>query len=252
LAHIAAAAARTDVGRKRARNEDALRVDARLGLAVVADGMGGHPSGDVASTVAIEAFVDALVPRLPGPRDGISGSALGAAMAEAVHAADGRVRREALADPSRRDMGTTLTTFALPPGATGALIAHVGDSRAYRLRAGRLEMLTRDHTWVWDEVVAGRLTPDDAWEHPLRNRLTQAIGVDAPVEPDVAEFGARAGDLFLLCSDGLTEMLRDPEVAEVLRRTLPQGMEAAAAALVDEANRLGGRDNITVVLLEVG
>lgn len=227
-------------------------MDAALGLAVVADGMGGHPAGEVASGLAIEAFVEALTPRLPHLSERDSLAELGRAMAEAVVSAERRVRAAVLENPSRRGMGTTLTAVLLP-GDDRALVAHVGDSRAYRLRAGGLEMLTRDHTWVWDQVAAGLLTPEDAWGHPRRNLLTRTVGGDeAPAEPDVSEAEIRPGDVLLVCSDGLTGMLRDGDVAELLRRALPQGMEAAASALVDEANRLGGHDNISVALLQVG
>jgi protein phosphatase len=249
---IARAAARTDIGRVRRRNEDAVRVEVALGLVVVADGMGGHPAGDLASTVAIEALLEPLRRSLEPSMPTISGPALGAAMAEAVRSADRAVRRAAWEDAARAEMGTTLTALLLPPGAERAVIGHVGDSRAYRFRSGALELLTRDHSWVWDQVVEGRLTPEQAWAHPRRNLLTQALGVDAPVEPDALEVEAHPGDVFLLCSDGLSGMLRDSDIEALLVERLRDGLDAAAAALVEEANRLGGKDNVTVALVEVG
>jgi PPM family protein phosphatase len=294
---IARAASLTDIGRTRHRNEDAVRVDVALGLAAVADGMGGHPSGDLASSVAIETLVEHLravsesglslqtgranasgVPSAPTkgpaatpeptdrppatstsaidspgvtPTPAISERALGAAMAEAVRSADRAVRRAAREEAARREMGTTLTALLLPPGAEQAVIGHVGDSRVYRFRSGVLELLTRDHSWVWDQVVAGLLTPDQAWAHPRRNLLTHALGVDVPAEPDVLEVDARPGDVFLLCSDGLSGMLRDSDIESVLRERLPEGLDPSASALVEEANRLGGKDNVTVALVEV-
>jgi protein phosphatase len=248
---IARAAALTDAGRKRRRNEDAVRVDIALGLAAVADGMGGHPAGDLASAVAVQAVFDHLRPTLEPPAEAISGRPAGAAMAEAVRGADASVRRAAREDPARAEMGTTLTTLLLPAHDGHAVIGHVGDSRAYRFRSGALELLTRDHTWVWDQLLAGHLTARQARVHPRRSLLTQALGVEASVEPDVLEVEARPGDVFLLCSDGLTEMLDDPVIEALLAGHLPEGLDEAASALVDAANGEGGRDNVTVALLEV-
>jgi protein phosphatase len=244
--------AKSDIGRARQRNEDSVRVDGALGIALVADGMGGHPAGDLASRIAADEAFTRLRALLTTDGQGrMSSSRLGEGMAESVRAADQRVRAAGRENPALDGMGTTLTVLLVEASSERFLIAHVGDSRAYRFRAGSLEQLTRDHTWVWEQVEAGRITREQAWSHPHGNIITQAIGVDAPAEPDVLESLARPGDVFLLCSDGLSGMLRDAQIESVLAASLPGSLEDAAAALVAAANQEGGKDNITVALLRV-
>jgi protein phosphatase len=243
---------KSDIGRARQRNEDSVRVDEPLGIAVVADGMGGHPAGDQASQIVADEVFARLQAFLTPDSDGrISSSDVGRRMAEAVRKADQLVRSAGQEDRSLEGMGTTLTALLIEPRSEHYVIAHVGDSRAYRFRAGRLDLLTRDHTWVWEQVEAGRITKEQAWGHPHGNIITQAIGVDAPAEPDVLESLAIAGDVFLLCSDGLSGMLRDDRIESLLAAHLPDGLEAAATALVKAANDEGGRDNISVALVAV-
>jgi PPM family protein phosphatase len=234
----------SDRGRARTRNEDSYRLNDPLGVLVVADGMGGHPAGDVASALAAEEALQTLCD--PGSRDG-----LGERMLQAVQRADARVRRDAAADPTREGMGTTLTALIAPPGVGRVVIGHVGDSRAYLFAGGRLRQLTRDHTWVEDQVAGGRLTREQAHGHRWGHVLTRAIGSGDPVTPDVLERNATAGEVYLLCSDGLTNMLTDLAIERTLADTLPHGLDAAAWALVDAANDRGGIDNITVGLLRV-
>jgi protein phosphatase len=250
LGIITRVVAKSDVGRVRGRNEDSVRVDESLGIALVADGMGGHRAGDQASKLVADDVFSRLQ-ALFDPKGGNSLSDLGGRMAEAVRKADQLVRAAGRADRTLEGMGTTLTVLLVERRSERFVIAHVGDSRAYRLRSGTLEQLTRDHTWIWEQVEAGRITRDQAWGHPHANFITQALGLDGPAEPDVMESLARPGDVFLLCSDGLTGMLRDAQIETVLNQHLPFGLGAVADALVAAANEEGGRDNISVVLLAV-
>ena len=227
---------RTDTGRQRSANEDSLFT--RPPLFVVADGMGGAQAGEVASKTAAETF-DAELP--PGPPE--------QALRETIEAANRRVHELALSDPSLAGMGTTVTAAILDPAAEEVAIGHVGDSRAYRLRGGKLERLTRDHSLVEEMRRKGQLTDAQAEDHPQRSIITRALGPEPEVEVDVQTVPAQSGDVFLICSDGLTTMLDDDHVARLLLRATT--MESAVRALVDEANRAGGRDNITAIVFKV-
>jgi protein phosphatase len=228
-------AARTDTGRQRHANEDSYL--ARSPVYVVADGMGGAQAGEVASQVAAETFdVD------------IEGPNLEQALAERAHAANTRIFELSREDESRSGMGTTLTGAVLAGDEVS--IVHAGDSRAYLFRDGELRQLTRDHSLVEELRRQGRLTSEEAEEHPQRSIITRALGPERDVELDTHSHQARPGDVFLLCSDGLTSMVRDDD----LRRILAErgSLEGAADRMIAEANEMGGRDNITVVLFEVG
>jgi PPM family protein phosphatase len=223
---------RSDTGRQRRDNED--NAFARPPLFVVADGMGGAQAGEVASAIAVEAFEQGL------PASGSPEQRLAATVREANR----RIYERAQADHERAGMGTTLTAAYVDDAALA--IAHVGDSRAYLFREGSLERLTQDHSLVEELVRQEKLTPEQAAEHPQRSIITRALGPEASVEVDTWTYPVRAGDLLLLCSDGLTSMVSEEGVAEIL--AAPDSLSAAAAALIDAANRAGGRDNITVVL----
>ena len=240
----------TDQGRQRKRNEDTLLVDPAAGLALVADGMGGHRAGDVASRLAAAELHERIAAAPPASMSVSEGSRspLGERMAEAVLRADARVRAEGVGGGDQEGMGTTLTALVLRPEDRRAVIGHVGDSRAYRYEGGRLRQITRDHTWVQEQIDAGRLSPGDAHGHPYSHVLAQAVGVGDDVVPDVIETEAAVGQLHLLCTDGLTNMLTETAMERILEDTLPAGLEATARALVDAANERGGADNITVVL----
>jgi len=244
MANSQRTAAATDRGRVRTRNEDAHLADDQLGLVVVADGMGGHPAGDVASASAVEELARQL--RHPASAEG-----LGERMLEAVLRADAHVRAAAAADPARHGMGTTLTALIAQRETERIVIGHVGDSRAYLFEEGRLRRLTRDHSWIEDQIAAGKLTPEQAKGHRWGHVLTQAAGVGDAIDPDVFELETSPGQVYLLCSDGLTNMLTDPAIEHTLEDRLPEGLEAAARALVDGANERGGIDNITVALLRI-
>jgi protein phosphatase len=223
---------RTDTGRQRSENEDALFV--RSPIFVVADGMGGAQAGEVASKAAAEAF-DRDLPDAPP----------GTVLRETIEAANRQIHQLAHADPSRAGMGTTITAAIVDANAEEVSIGHVGDSRAYRLRAGKLERLTRDHSLVEEMRRKGQITDEQAEEHPQRSIITRALGPEPEVEVDVQTVPAAPGDVFLLCSDGLTTMVDEERLAATLSDA--GSMHEAVRTLVDEANRAGGRDNITAL-----
>jgi protein phosphatase len=227
---------RTDTGRQRRANEDAYF--ARSPLFAVADGMGGAQAGEVASRMAVAA----LEPGLPdGP------GAAEQRLAALVQEANAQIHALSQSDEGAAGMGTTLTA-AYVDGERLAL-AHVGDSRAYRLRDGELELLSSDHSLVEELVRRGELTHEEADRHPQRSIITRALGPEDDVEVDHESWPAQAGDVYLLCSDGLTAMVAEARVAEIMRAAL--SLPNAARALVDEANAAGGKDNITVVLFRL-
>jgi protein phosphatase len=223
---------RTDVGRGRPENEDSLLVDAAHGLYAVADGMGGHRAGEVASATAIETLQAAYLGGRPVDR--------------AIEEANSAVFARAAGNAELRGMGTTLTAIAVDGGT--AVLGHVGDSRAYLLRDGAVTRVTDDHSLVEQLVREGRLTPEEAQNHPQRAIITRALGVDAEVQVDTYRVDLRPGDRLLICSDGLTNMLSDDTIGVTLRRHADP--QQAADTLVDMANQAGGDDNITVVILD--
>ncbi len=223
---------RTDTGRQRNANEDALFV--RAPIFVVADGMGGALAGEVASKAAAEAF-DVDLPDEPPER----------VLRETIAAANRQIHDLARTDPSRAGMGTTITAAIVNARSEEVGIGHVGDSRAYRLRDGKLDRLTRDHSLVEEMRRKGQLTEAQAEDHPQRSIITRALGPEPEVEVDVQTVPVAPGDVFLLCSDGLTTMLDDERIARLL--SAASSLEAAVRALIDEANRAGGRDNITAL-----
>jgi protein phosphatase len=226
----------TDVGRQRTANEDSLVV--RPPLFAVADGMGGAKAGEVASAVAVEA--------VEGARE--SSEPPEAQLAGIVRDANRRIYDLAVADESRRGMGTTLTLAKVHGDEVS--LAHVGDSRAYRLRDGELAQLTRDHSLVAELERSGQITAEAAEHHPQRSIITRALGPEPDVEVDTYTLAGRDGDLFLICSDGLTSMISDDEVASILSSA--RSLDEAADALVRAANQSGGKDNITVILFRLG
>jgi len=233
---IAEEAVRTDTGRQRNANEDSLFVEAPL--FVVADGMGGAQAGEVASRAAAESFAQNLPPAPPERL-----------LEETIEGANRTIHELARKDPSLTGMGTTTTAALVDLDSEEVAIGHVGDSRAYRLRAGKFEQLTRDHSLVEEMRRKGQLTDAQAEDHPQRSIITRALGPEPEVEVDLQTVPAQAGDVFLICSDGLTTMLDDEKIAHILSRAT--SLQSAVRALVDEANRAGGRDNITVVLFRL-
>jgi serine/threonine protein phosphatase PrpC len=229
-------AGRTDVGRQRTANEDSLVVSPPL--FAVADGMGGAKAGEVASAVAVEAVESARESEEPAE----------AQLTGIVRAANRRIYDLAVADESRRGMGTTLTLAKVHGDEVS--LAHVGDSRAYRMRDGELTQLTRDHSLVAELERSGQITAEAAEHHPQRSIITRALGPEPDVEVDTYTLAGRDGDLFLICSDGLTSMISDDEVGSILRSAA--SLDQAADTLVRAANQSGGKDNITVILFRLG
>ncbi len=227
----------SDTGRHRKLNEDRWFV--RAPLFGVADGMGGAPAGEVASQIAIDVLEQGL-PDGPAPAE----ERLAALTVEA----NARIHDSSRLDADRAGMGTTMTTAWL--GHEELAIAHVGDSRLYCLRGGHLERLTRDHSLVEDLVRDGRITPEEAEDHPQRSIVTRALGAEAHVLADHFTWAAKHGDVYLICSDGLTDMVKpEAAVGEIVSRA--ESLREAGRALVEAANTAGGRDNITVVLFRV-
>jgi PPM family protein phosphatase len=227
---------RTDVGRQRSANEDSLVLQPPF--FAVADGMGGARAGEVASAIAADAFEGASE----------EGEAAEAQLARILREANRRIYDLAVTDESRRGMGTTLTAAKVHGGEVS--LGHVGDSRAYRMRDGELDQITRDHSLVAELERSGQITPEAAEHHPQRSIITRALGPEPDVEVDTYTLSGREGDLFLLCSDGLTSMIPDGEVAAILRTSAT--LDDAADALITAANQSGGKDNITVVLFRLG
>jgi protein phosphatase len=226
----------TDTGRQRSANEDSVFV--RAPIFVIADGMGGAQAGEVASKAAAESFDDQLP---AGPPERV--------LKETIEGANRAIFALARKDPNLAGMGTTTTAVILDEKGEEVAIGHVGDSRAYRLRRGKLERLTRDHSLVEEMRRKGQLTEAQASDHPQRSIITRALGPEPEVEVDLQTVPAQAGDVFLICSDGLTSMLDDEHIERLLARAT--SMPNAVRALVDEANRAGGRDNISVIAFKL-
>jgi PPM family protein phosphatase len=229
-------AARTDTGRQRTANEDAYF--ARSPVYAVADGMGGAQAGEVAARIAAEAFEGRLADDANPERE----------LARIASEANRKIFQLARDDASHSGMGTTLTGALLSEDEIS--IVHVGDSRAYLFRDDELRQLTRDHSLVEELRRRGQLTDDEAEDHPQRSIITRALGPEADVELDLHTHQVRSGDVFLLCSDGLTSMVREERLHEIL--TSSGSLQEAVDQLVEEANRMGGRDNITAILFRVG
>ena len=235
----------THVGMRRSTNEDSFcaltgpaaptGVDALL---AVADGVGGHQAGEVASEMAVQGLV-AKLSDAPATR----GKGLRTVLQKAIEGLNADIHSAAAARPETRGMGTTLTASVVSGGSL--TIGHVGDSRAYLLRDGAIRQLTQDHSWVAAQVARGKLTASEVENHPHRNMLTRALGINSSVEVDGITVQLKIGDVLLLCTDGLHGLVADEEIAEILCRLEPG---SASRELIDLANSRGGHDNITVVL----
>jgi protein phosphatase len=243
----------TDVGRKRKGNEDAHAVDPERNLYVVADGMGGHAAGEVASRIAVEAIEEFV--KLTAGNEEITWpfgldetiSYDGNRLKTAIRHANGRVLEATRKSAELEGMATTVAAVLVD--ANVANIAHVGDSRIYRWNGGEMTLLTSDHSWVNEQIQTGVISPDQARSHPLRNVVTRALGGRADLLVDVQALTMTSGDVLLLCSDGLTTMIPDEDITAILDRA-DGDIARAAHELVDEANARGGEDNITVILLK--
>jgi len=227
----------THPGRKRRHNEDSYVVEPPM--FAVADGMGGAKAGEVASGLAAAALREAGT-------DGMSGEER---VTQLIQEANRRVFRRANEDREASGMGTTMTVALVENGRV--VFGHVGDSRGYLIRGGSIEQLTDDHSLVAELVRSGRLTPQEAEAHPQRSVITRAVGTEPDVDVDTFTIEPEDGDLFLICSDGLTDMVDDGTIIDAIERHRDD-LDEAANALVGAANRVGGEDNITVLLVEVG
>lgn len=241
----------TDPGKKRANNEDAFLLDNGLGLFAVADGIGGQAAGEVASGIAVETLREAAPEMLGSADRTLAESAEGAdrtpaALRSVVSLANRRILAAVAQTPALAGMGTTLTALLFTRGR--AVIAHVGDSRAYRLRNNTLRQLTEDHSIVAEQVKAGTLTPEQARRSVHRHVITRALGLGGESIPDLQGHDVKPDDVYLLCTDGLTEMVENDEIREILASPSPK---AAVRMLIDAANRAGGVDNITAVVTRV-
>ncbi len=228
----------TDAGRVREHNEDAIAWDSEQGWALLADGMGGHNAGEVASAIAVEVISE----QLKSAEDGIAGALL----ESAVEQANSAIYQQATAQPRLYTMGTTVVALSLH--AHTLHCAHVGDSRLYRLRGGELQQLSRDHSLVQELLDEGMIDAEQARTSEQKNVITRALGLEPEVEVEMTEDTALGGDSYLLCSDGLSDRLRDEEIAELLAgEALPE----VAENLINAANRHGGEDNISVIVIRV-
>ena len=237
-----------DVGRARTNNEDSVALDADARVAVLADGMGGYNAGEVASGMATSLVCSSLAQWLrthavPTERE------LAQAMGQCVGAANRAIFDASNGNPQYSGMGTTLVMVAVAGGIL--VVGHVGDSRVYRLRGGQLQRLTRDHSMLQEQLDAGLITPAQAARSTNRNLVTRALGVEAEVTLEARDHSLVPDDLLLMCSDGLTDMVDDEGICDLLCHT-HASLQEACHSLVDAANAAGGRDNISVVLVRAG
>lgn len=215
---------------------------AEKGVFIVADGMGGHAAGEVASEMAVK-----LISRDLGTVRGLPDEEVAERMRQAIRGANAAIYERTLTEHDKRGMGTTATALVLLPNRF--LLGHVGDSRAYRLREGRFEQLTKDHSYVQEQVDAGLLTPEQARVHPYSNVITRCVGANQDVIPDTYSGDLRKDDVVLLASDGLTGMLEDEHIHKILEA--PGGPQDWVDAMINDANRRGGLDNITAIIVKI-
>ena len=241
----------THVGRQRQHNEDAFLVESTAKLFLVADGMGGHAAGEIASRIAVDSISEFILHTKeddgtwPHAYDEHFSRTTNRLMA-AVRLANTRVLEAMRKDARLRGMGTTIVACMADDEKVS--VAHVGDSRAYLVREGNISRITNDHSWVFEQVQAGMLTEAEAEKHPLRNVITRALGGALQVTPDASEIEAREGDVYLLCSDGLTGMVPENEILRMVTEN-HSDLQKACQQLIDAANERGGLDNVTAVLV---
>ena len=239
------AAGVSDMGLRRAQNEDTLILDQAGGVVIVADGMGGRPGGEYASSLA------ARVVRAHLCSSEASGAEPGDRMSKAVSLANLEVWNSAAAEPGRAGMGTTVTALSLHRDTARWTIGHVGDSRAYLFRGGELRRVTRDHTVVQDLVESGAISPSATADHPLGHLINRAVGTEGTVQVDISEGDALAGDIFLLCSDGLAGLVTDFELEATLQGLSSTGLNEKTSELVALAHERGAPDNVTLGFLAI-
>jgi PPM family protein phosphatase len=241
-------------GMVRAHNEDTIFADADAGIAVLADGMGGYSAGEVASGIAVNVVSNGMMPELKSGRElskvdiqsGLTHGAL--LLQQQIAAANKGIYEAAQARPECAGMGTTIVAAVFCGNRVS--IGHIGDSRCYRLRGEKFEQLTHDHSLLQEQIDSGVLTPEQARYSLNKNLVTRALGIEAIVPTDIAEYRMEANDIYLLCSDGLTDMV-DPEVIHTVVDEKRSDLAVAAADLIELANQNGGRDNISVILVRI-
>jgi serine/threonine protein phosphatase PrpC len=243
----------SDTGRKRSANEDSYQVDGELNLFVVADGMGGHAAGEVASKIAVESIHD-FIKTTGNDRDitwpyefDETLSMAGNRLKSAIQTAHARVLEVTSQKKEFQGMATTVVSILVENGK--AQVAHVGDSRAYLVREGKLIQLTSDHSWVNEQLRTGAISSQQARNHPYRNIVTRALGGPNPVDVDVMEEEMKDGDIILLCSDGLNTMISDEQILEIVSRN-HDDLDKGCQELIDTANENGGEDNVTAILVK--
>ena len=237
----------TDRGKVRASNQDAFNINNTFQLWIVADGMGGHAGGDIASQIAVQTIMTAVQKYTSdmGEETGQHHTMLQTSMESANTA----IREEAHRRPELAGMGTTAILLWIPPFPEAqATIAHIGDSRAYLLRHDTMAQLSTDHSWVIEQVQQGLMSLEEATSHPMRHALTRALGIEPTMTPDIRTISLLPTDRVLLCTDGLTKMMSDQQIFEIVSSP-SRTRENHCHALIKEANRLGGQDNITVVIV---
>lgn len=245
----------SDVGRKRSANEDSYFADPELKLFVVADGMGGHAAGEVASRIAVDAIHDFIQftnhdKDITWPYEFDETLSMGGnRLKTAIQTAHAKVLETTGNKKELQGMATTVVSLLFEDGKTQ--VAHVGDSRAYMVRAGKLIQLTSDHSWVNEQLRSGAITSTQARNHPYRNIVTRALGGPNPVDVDVSEEEMQEGDVLLLCSDGLNTMITDEDILTIISEN-SEDIEKACQALIDRANQNGGEDNVTAILVRYG
>ena len=235
----------TDTGRSRSNNEDSIAVEAKTGVVVLADGMGGYNAGEVASGMATSQILDDLNRWLSEAAATASDGEVRRAMTLCVDAANRAIHQAANDDARQAGMGTTLVMGVFRESRL--LLGHVGDSRAYRMRAGVLRQITRDHSLLQEQIDAGLISSEQAASAAHKNLVTRAVGVEAEVQLELHGHDLLPADLYLFCSDGLTDMVDDAAIERLLGETV--SLASGAAALVQAANEAGGKDNISVILV---
>jgi protein phosphatase len=243
----------TDTGMVRSKNEDAIGYDSALGLVVLADGMGGHRGGEIASSMTVDTIIELLQKRLPeitaGEVDEASGFSMESiCIQDAVVSANEQVYKAAEANPDHKGMGTTIVVLQFYNNSFS--LAHIGDSRCYRLRNNKLEQITKDHSLLQELIDRGFYTPEEARNSMNKNLVTRALGIDPIVMPDIQEDIVLKNDIYLLCSDGLTDLVEDEDMYYTIKE-FSANLEEAAKQLITKANQNGGKDNISVMLCRI-
>ncbi|MCP4768515.1 MAG: Stp1/IreP family PP2C-type Ser/Thr phosphatase [Gammaproteobacteria bacterium] len=243
----------TDTGIVRRKNEDSIGFDSSLGLVVLADGMGGHRGGEIASSMTVDTVIDKLQQSLPdiiaGEIDEASGfSRESICIQDAVVEANQLVFQAAEANPDHKGMGTTIVVLQFYNNSFS--LAHIGDSRCYRVRSNKFEQITKDHSLLQELIDRGFYTPEEARKSMNRNLVTRALGIDPIVMPDIQEDIVLKNDIYLLCSDGLTDLVEDEDIYLTIKQ-FSANLEEAAKQLITKANQNGGKDNISVMLCRI-